>query len=293
MHEKNETMKNKPLIINKSVNFDSVSIRSFWDVNADESYVNLWPRDRKLPFSDNTLVIIYTEKGSGIINLNCGSCIKINGNSLVFLDPRTIESYCCNQLIWKLYWIEIFVTPETYANIPTKKIINIDNHRHFEIQFKDLLNSLKKGEDLYIFYAAALFNKIFYEWLLSLSNNQHSKSYNNVKSVIEEMHNRLSENWKVKSMAASVGYSEQYLRKLFLNHTGKSPKEYYIELKLDIALGVLKRGNKTISQIAYELGFSDGFHFSNAFKKHFGYPPSNVVPQSATTRELITYSTSQ
>ncbi|MGR5144017.1 helix-turn-helix transcriptional regulator [Photobacterium sp. DNB23_23_1] len=280
-------MKNQPLIITKNVSFSSVGIRSFWDVIGDESYINVWPRDRRLPISDNTLVVVYTEKGNGIIELKSGKRIKIRGNCLIFLDPKAINSYWCDGFIWKLYWIEIFIEQESLVNIPKEKVIQIDNHRHFEIQFEELLDSLKKQKNTFINYAAALFNKIFYEWLLTVNQEQHSKSYNNVKLVIEEMHHKLSENWQVKSMAMFIGCSEQHLRKLFLNHTGKSPKEYYLQLKLDIALGVLKRGNKSVSQIAYDLGFSDAFHFSNVFKKRFGYPPSSVEPIVYTAQQLI------
>ena len=280
-------MKNQPLVITKNVSFRSVGIRSFWDVNGDENYINVWPRDRRLPISDDTLVIVYTEKGNGIIELKSGKRIQIRGNCLIFLDPKTINCYWCDGLIWKLYWIEIFIERTTSMDIPKQKVIQIDNHRHFEIQFEELKDSLKKQKDTFKHYAAALFNKIFYEWLLTIHSEQRSKSYNSVMLVIEEMHHRLSENWQVKSMAAFIGCSEQHLRKLFLNHTRRSPKEYYLQLKLDIALGVLKRGNKSVSQIAYELGFSDAFHFSNVFKKRFGYPPSTVEPIKHTSQQLI------
>ncbi|WEM41168.1 AraC family transcriptional regulator [Photobacterium sp. DA100] len=280
-------MKNQPLVITKNVNFNSVGIRSFWDVIGDEHYINLWPRDRRLPYRENTLVIIYTEKGNGIINLKTKEEIRIRGNSLIFLDPHTIHCYRCDGLIWKLYWIEINSDPETINRIPKQKVIQIDNHRHFAIQFEELLDSLQKQKVDYNSYAAAIFNKIFYEWLLTVNNEQKSKSYNSVQSVIEEMHHRLSDNWQVREMALFIGCSEQHLRKLFLNHTGKSPKVYYLQLKLDIALGVLKRGNKSISQIAFDLGFSDAFHFSNVFKKRFGYPPSTVEPIAETSQPLI------
>lgn len=284
-------MKNQPLVIARNVNFSSVSIRSFWDVIGDESYINDWPRDRRLPISNDTLVVVYTEKGNGIIELKNGEKIQIRGNCLIFLDPKTINCYWCDGFIWKLYWIEIFIEQKASMDIPKQTVIQIDNHRHFEIQFEELIDSLKKQKDTFKYYAAALFNKIFYEWLLTVNNEQRSKSYDKVKLVIEEMHHRLSENWHVKSMATFIGCSEQHLRKLFLNHTDRSPKEYYLQLKLDIALGVLKRGNKSVSQIAYDLGFSDAFHFSNVFKKRFGYSPSSVAPRAQAAQQLIAIET--
>lgn len=286
-------MKNKPLVIKKSVNFNSVTIRSFWDVNGDESYKNIWPRDRKLPFAENTLVAVYTKKGNGIIDLCDGKQLKIRGSTLVFIEPKSILSYWCDGLIWDLFWIEIYIDPKLKNLVQHNKVIQIDNLRHFEIQLEELLHHFGDDKDIVNYYAAALFNKIFFEWLLVTNTEQHSKSYKNVKCVIEEMHHQLSTNWKVKSMANFVGCSEQHLRKQFIEHTKRSPKDYYSQLKLDIALGVLKRGNKTISQVAYELGYSDAFHFSNVFKKRFGYAPSSVTPINISARQLITSSFSE
>lgn len=280
-------MRNNPLVIKESVSFNSVCIRSLWDVNADESYINKWPKDRRLPIKDNTLVIIFSEKGNGIIKLNNGRTILSRGNCLIFLDPASIDKYWCDGYIWKLYWIEIFIDAKKLDTIKKNEVFQIENYRHFEIQCKELLEVLKHQSSFHRDYAASLFNKIFFEWIVLTNTEVHSKSYRKVISVIEEMHHQLATNWQIKSMAEYSGCSEQYLRKLFIAHTGHSPKDYYMKLKLDIALGMLKRGHKSISQIAYELGFSDAYHFSNVFKKRFGHSPSKVEQTTEVAKQII------
>jgi transcriptional regulator GlxA family with amidase domain len=111
-----------------------------------------------------------------------------------------------------------------------------------------------------------------------------------VQRVIDEMHLHLAENWQVRDMAAFTGCSEQHLRKMFIQHTGQSPKAYYQSLKLDIASALLKKGQHNITQLAYELGFSDAFHFSKAFKKKYHLSPSDVVPQVTDyTKNLLSH----
>lgn len=280
-------MKNNPLVINKNVGFVSVSIRSLWDINGDETYKSQWPFDRKMPYQENTLVVVYSRAGNGIIKLKDGRIIHSRGSCVLFLNPKDIDSYWCDGFIWQLYWVEISIPP-TIANLIPKNETNIvENSRHFEIQFEQCLSALSVQSNLHIHFAASLFNKMFYEWLLLAATEYQSASSRRVNMVIEEMHQRLDQNWQVKAMAKFCSCSEQHLRKLFLAQTTQTPKHYYQKLKLDIALGVLKKGKKSVSQVAYDLGFSDAFHFSHAFKKQFGHPPSQVEKQLASSQSLI------
>lgn len=80
-------------------------------------------------------------------------------------------------------------------------------------------------------------------------------------------------------MAQWMQCSEQYLRRLFLRYTGKTPKEYYLDARLDLALSLLKQEGNSVSNVADVLNFFDSFHFSKAFKRKFGYAPSAVLRQ--------------
>ena len=56
--------------------------------------------------------------------------------------------------------------------------------------------------------------------------------------------------------------------------TGKSAQEY-IHLKIiDIAKDRILDTSKTVSEIAYELGFKYPQHFSRMFKNETGYTPN-------------------
>jgi AraC-like DNA-binding protein len=79
----------------------------------------------------------------------------------------------------------------------------------------------------------------------------------------------------------SVGYcadqlnlSANYFGDLIKKETGKSAQEY-IHLKvMDIAKERVFDTSKSISEIAYELGFKYPQHFSRLFKKRVGYTPN-------------------
>ncbi|MDU7960296.1 MAG: helix-turn-helix transcriptional regulator, partial [Escherichia coli] len=78
-------------------------------------------------------------------------------------------------------------------------------------------------------------------------------------------------------MAATIPCSEAWLRRLFLRYTGKTPKEYYLDARLDLALSLLKQQGNSVGEVADTLNFFDSFHFSKAFKHKFGYAPSAVL----------------
>lgn len=56
--------------------------------------------------------------------------------------------------------------------------------------------------------------------------------------------------------------------------TGKSPSEFFIQYKLNVAAKMLLEGKQNVSEVAIKTGFASLAHFSKSFKKHFGVSPS-------------------
>lgn len=65
-----------------------------------------------------------------------------------------------------------------------------------------------------------------------------------------------------------------YLCRLFKRFDYQSPYQYLMRLKMNAAAQRLQSPNTSVKEVAFELGFSDPFHFSRAFKRIFGMPPS-------------------
>ncbi len=69
-------------------------------------------------------------------------------------------------------------------------------------------------------------------------------------------------------------YVQYFTDELYQKETGKTPQEH-IQLKLvDKAKELLCATNKSVSEIAYELGFKYPHHLSRMFKKNTGYSPN-------------------
>ena len=79
----------------------------------------------------------------------------------------------------------------------------------------------------------------------------------------------------------SVGYcaeqlnlSPKYFGDLIKKETGKSAQEYIQQKTVDVAKEKIFDTSRSISEVAYELGFKYPSHFTRFFKQQMGYSPN-------------------
>ena len=77
-----------------------------------------------------------------------------------------------------------------------------------------------------------------------------------------------------QNLAKLCGISYDYLRQLFEKWYGVSPIKYINDLKLKRAKELLGSGMYSVSEAAYNSGFSDVSHFSRFFKANVGISPN-------------------
>lgn len=77
-----------------------------------------------------------------------------------------------------------------------------------------------------------------------------------------------------KEICKEIYISEVYLRKLYKKYFGMAPKMYIRKVKMKKAQTLLRITNSKISDIAYEIGYTNTSKFSEQFRKEFGMLPS-------------------
>jgi len=83
-----------------------------------------------------------------------------------------------------------------------------------------------------------------------------------------------------KELAERLGVSVRKLRYAFERELGIPPHRYHRDLRLDMSMKMLQtEPGHTLREIAEAFGFYDEFHFSRAFKRRFGIPPSQISTQ--------------
>lgn len=98
-----------------------------------------------------------------------------------------------------------------------------------------------------------------------------------LKQVVDYAHSYMQLNIGLHEMAGLVHLSPYHFGRLFKQTVGKSPYQFILHLKIDCAKKLIKKNNGPISEIAYQLNFSDQSHFSNAFRKATGISPRQYL----------------
>jgi len=78
----------------------------------------------------------------------------------------------------------------------------------------------------------------------------------------------------IEQLADKMSVSQRYLSDTLKNETGKTTTEHLQLYLIDEAKNILLKPNKSISEVAYELGFEYPQYFSRLFKKKEGLSPS-------------------
>lgn len=94
-----------------------------------------------------------------------------------------------------------------------------------------------------------------------------------IESVCRYMKEHYSEKITLTSIADSVGFSKYYISRLFKKHMGVTIIDYLIKIRLDKAKELLEKGDYSIKQISFMVGYSDPNYFTWSFKKYLGLSP--------------------
>ena len=108
-----------------------------------------------------------------------------------------------------------------------------------------------------------------------------------VKAYIAE---HIREEIPVTSIAEHVHMNNCYLTRIFKKETGKSIAQYILEKKMEVAKAELLTSEKTIGEIAMNLGYQNYGSFSRAFTKNTGVSPKEYKKSGGGGQHETTHS---
>lgn len=125
---------------------------------------------------------------------------------------------------------------------------------------------------------------IFYGMLDKISNQQKAKN-----SVLYPLNDFIEENFHNTELsnvmlAAHLGISEVYLRKLFNTEFGMSPKQYILKLRIKKARQLLTDTKLSVTEISEHCGFSSVYHFCRIFKLKTSVTPTEYAENNKIYR---------
>jgi AraC family transcriptional regulator len=119
--------------------------------------------------------------------------------------------------------------------------------------------------------------------LIDLTRHQQLGNIHNdvVRQVIQYIDDHGIGRISNAQIGSDLNYNPNYLNKLMIQHTGMTLHQYVLQSRLDYAMTLLHTTDRSINDIALELGFHSLSHFSNYFKKATGMTPAQCRKNSA------------
>ena len=94
-----------------------------------------------------------------------------------------------------------------------------------------------------------------------------------IAKALEALHRDVRLPWTTEKLARVCGLSRSSLASRFTRFVGSGPIEYLQKWRIALAKDELRRGVKTIGEIALAVGFQSGSAFSTAFTRAAGCSP--------------------
>ncbi len=92
-------------------------------------------------------------------------------------------------------------------------------------------------------------------------------------AIIEKMEECLEDPLSPSVLAKQAGLSTRQLERLFRRYLDRSPKRYYLELRLKKARSLLLQTGMSVINVALACGFSSPSHFSKCYRSFYGRTP--------------------
>ena len=107
-----------------------------------------------------------------------------------------------------------------------------------------------------------------------------------LKRAVALVFDRLSDpEFSVDDLCAGLNMSQSTLYRKLKVTAGQSANEFIQNIRLKYAARLLRETSRTVSEITFDVGFSDSSYFSRAFRKCFGISPKQWREQEAPEKE--------
>lgn len=186
----------------------------------------------------------------------------IVGKYNILKDPA-IEERGINDYVTRAYMGE--TVHFTDIQVPLKQIVDV-----YGLKNDDIVSIF---QDIVIFPVFSQTGSV--EYLAVLFKEQ--RTYNvtrNIRKSIRFLQENYQNEFSMEAAAKAANLSVYHFIRVFKSQTGKTPYEFFLDIKMQKAKEMLKDHTQAITEIYSTLGFSSSSHFARIFKKTTGTAPN-------------------
>ncbi|MGA8855515.1 MAG: AraC family transcriptional regulator [Christiangramia sp.] len=229
------------------------------------------------------------DKGQSVI---LGANYK-SGNKLFFPANKTIKAVILDvdrKKFVKQLTFPLEEMDEVYHQIfaDTNAIRTHYHHTEYSLKMAHLVDELYRfkssGLERTSFNGAKALELLTYMLMLYRDDAQQEeqqtilrhKDLIKIKNVVTLIDKNIAELDNISQLSENEGISEAKLQEGFQILFNSSVHEYIQARRLETAMQLLLRTDKSISEIVYTIGLNSRSHFSKIFKKRYGVSPKTI-----------------
>lgn len=227
-------------------------------------------------------VFIYCADGNGWCELG-GRRHEVSKDQLLVIPADTPHAYGAGKRNpWTIHWFHaVGANMRFYLEkldvTPERSVVRVGSSVQLFSLFDEVLKAVERGFTLaHLLYAAHSLAHLMGLILRYKDEFWHceTNAAERVAKSVEFMRDQLREPLPITTLAAVVNLSRSHYTTLFRRVTGYAPLQYLNHLRMQCAVQLLDTTDLSIKEISDQIGFSDQFYFSRAFRKMYGHAPS-------------------
>lgn len=117
-----------------------------------------------------------------------------------------------------------------------------------------------------------------------LSKDVSSAYENNYNAMIDFIKNNYGEKISLDDISAAGNVGKTLCAKLFKTFSSQTPGDYLIHYRITKSMDLLKKGDLTITDIAYQVGFNSPSHYTKTFREITGTTPKKYASKEIQRR---------
>jgi AraC-like DNA-binding protein len=114
---------------------------------------------------------------------------------------------------------------------------------------------------------------------------QHLRDLALLRRVRDRIDREYAQPLDVEALARGVHMSAGHFSRQFRLAYGESPYSYLMTRRIERAMALLRRGDRNVTEVCFEVGCSSLGTFSTRFTELVGVPPSTYREQAADATE--------
>ena len=193
--------------------------------------------------------------------------------------------YPADQLMSDSCFRALFLPDETISDtfrIRNKLKFSGNDQAKVESIIHELLREYGQDKTARQVFLTALLAELFVAIIRFCSDKRYARSRDLflLQDILQYMSDNFARQLTIPAIAKKFGLSQKNLERLFLESVQMPPVSYLLDLRLRTAADKIRCGKSTVTDIAFECGFSDSNYFAKLFRRKYGLSPRSYRKKS-------------